>query len=570
MAITSCKRSTIDGDALIYAGNRNVLMNNSVRSRTAQFKGFSVGGAKDINNFRENIENHFFPFPTDITYEGIFYDYFFDTGIQESCSKLLCASYVSAVSENPLSKDKEYFLSVGLNSGAEDKTFSRKKLNLVVVIDISGSMDSYFDRYHYDRPKAKKELFVEKELFLEKDLEEEDEFAKTKLQSASESVVALLDHLNPDDNLGIVLFDDSAHIGLSLKSVKDINMEHVKRQLLEMKSGGSTNMSAGILAAENMFNENLKIHSDQVENRIIILTDAQINTGDIDEYSLLNKMKINARKKIYTSFIGIGVDFNTELVEAVNKTPGANHYSVHSPSDFKKRMDKEFELMVNPLVFDLNMKIKSTGFKIKKVYGSPEADKATGEVMKVATLFPSQNKEGEIRGGIIVLQLEKKPNAKDNKIQIKLDYKDREQKKDSHSVDFELKSDSESYANTGIRKGILLIRYVKLIRNWILAEGMKPQYEKKEKDMVSIYRQNESLLDFSEEDLSKHLRNWHRTSSELSVSDEYKKLFMDFHSYFEKEMKELKDDTLDQELEILKLLANYKALPESDSVKISR
>ena len=26
----------------------------------------------------------------------------------------------------------------------------RKKLNLVVVLDISGSMDSYFDEYYYD------------------------------------------------------------------------------------------------------------------------------------------------------------------------------------------------------------------------------------------------------------------------------------------------------------------------------------------------------------------------------------------------------------------------------------
>ena len=41
--------------------------------------GFSVGGAKDINNFRENIKNGYLPVPTDVTYEGLFYDYYFDT-----------------------------------------------------------------------------------------------------------------------------------------------------------------------------------------------------------------------------------------------------------------------------------------------------------------------------------------------------------------------------------------------------------------------------------------------------------------------------------------------------------
>ena len=42
--------------------------------------GFSIGGAKDINNFRENIKNGYFPIYTDITYNGLFYNYYFDTG----------------------------------------------------------------------------------------------------------------------------------------------------------------------------------------------------------------------------------------------------------------------------------------------------------------------------------------------------------------------------------------------------------------------------------------------------------------------------------------------------------
>ena len=42
--------------------------------------GFSAGGAKDINNFRENIQHGFMPQKTDVTMEGIFYDYYFDTG----------------------------------------------------------------------------------------------------------------------------------------------------------------------------------------------------------------------------------------------------------------------------------------------------------------------------------------------------------------------------------------------------------------------------------------------------------------------------------------------------------
>jgi hypothetical protein len=66
--------------------------------------GLAVGGAQDINNFRKNIENNYLPLYTDITYEGLFYDYYFDTGNKQDCNKLFCPSYSYAVSKVPSQK----------------------------------------------------------------------------------------------------------------------------------------------------------------------------------------------------------------------------------------------------------------------------------------------------------------------------------------------------------------------------------------------------------------------------------------------------------------------------------
>jgi hypothetical protein len=44
--------------------------------------GLAAGGAKDIANFRDNIRNRFLPLPTDVTYEGLFYDYYLIPGPQ--------------------------------------------------------------------------------------------------------------------------------------------------------------------------------------------------------------------------------------------------------------------------------------------------------------------------------------------------------------------------------------------------------------------------------------------------------------------------------------------------------
>ena len=78
--------------------------------------GFSVGGAKDVNNFRTNIKNNYLPISTDITYEGLFYDYYFDTGKKEECQKLFCPTYSYAISKDPISQKDNYYLAVGLNS----------------------------------------------------------------------------------------------------------------------------------------------------------------------------------------------------------------------------------------------------------------------------------------------------------------------------------------------------------------------------------------------------------------------------------------------------------------------
>ena len=49
--------------------------------------------------------------------------------------------------------------------------------------------------------------------------------------------------------------------------------------------------------------------------------------------------------------------------------------------------------------------MESDEFEIEKVYGSPEADKATGRIIYVNTLFPSDSSGGEVCGEVVLLKL---------------------------------------------------------------------------------------------------------------------------------------------------------------------
>lgn len=503
--------------------------------------GFSVGGAKDINNFRENIENGYLPLPTDVTYEGLFYDYYFDTGDSGDCDSLFCPAYSYAVAGDPFCGVREYYLAVGLNSGMKQSDFERKKLNLVIVLDISGSMSSAFDRYYYDRYGNRVELEGSRE-----------DFSRTKMEIATESVVALLEHLDDDDRFGMVLFNGSAHLAKPLNLVGETDMDAIEDHVLALRAEGSTNMEAGIEMATDMYDEFLGYYDQsEYENRIIFLTDAQPNTGNTSRYGLLGMTDDNADYGLYTSFIGIGVDFNTDLIESITKIKGSNYYSVHSARQFRERMDDEFEFMVTPLVFDLELRLEARGWEIEQVYGSLLADEATGEILRIDTLFPSRTEGGETKGGIVLLKLNKISSNSD--LSLVVTYEDRNGRSDIVRTDIDLDRRSPDYFdNDGIRKGVLLSRYADLLINWITDE-------RQHDDWVEPWhpRVDHEIGICMPPDPYTFLSQWERQSQSLSVSREYERLFEEFAEYFEDEMKKIGDDTLEQELDVLELLLDY-------------
>lgn len=522
--------------------------------------GFSVGGAKDVNNFRENIKNNFLPLATDINHEGLFYDYFFETAKPAKCEKLFCPSYVKAMSMDPFSKNPEYFLAVGLNSGIQEADFQRKKLNLVLVLDISGSMSSAFDRYYYDQFGRRTSRDVK-----QGSSEAEN---KTKMTVAKESLIAFLPHLNSDDRLGMVLFDDQAYLAKPLNLVGETDMKALEDHIRELGPRGGTNMSSGMKMGTELFAEYKEASSAEYENRIIFLTDAMPNLGETSEEGLFGMMKRNADDKIFSTFVGIGVDLNSELIEAVTKIRGANYYAVHSEKDFKERMDEGFDYMVTPLVFNLSLKLEAPGYEILKVYGSPEANEATGEIMKVNTLFPSKTEEGETKGGLVLLHLKKK--AGDGAIKLAVSYEDRLGRPDSDSQEIVFEGrDSDFFENKGIRKGILLARYVSLMKNWINYERRLPIITGGEVQIDTFPEAKISEIGIMPPPpreplpIEKLLGKWERQSMPLAVQPYYQKLFAQFKEYFQEEMAEIGDKNLEQEVEILGKLANYGNVSDS-------
>ena len=494
---------------------------------SGQNLGFSVGGAKDIQNFRDNIANGYLPLPSSITYEGLFYDYYFDTGHEENPGdEMFSPSYSMASIGNRLKEENELWLSVGLNSNIQESDFSRKKLNLVVVLDISGSMESAFDQYYYDR----------------KGLTGENEDKRSKLAIAAETVCDMLSHLKKDDRFGMVVFENSAYLAKPLNLVGATDMEKIKGHIKDLHTMGGTNMYAGMQEGTKLFDPYLNIDKGEYENRIIFLTDAMPNREMTDKYSLWGVLKENSEKGLYSTLIGVGVDFQSELVEAISKVEGANYYSIHTAADFKKRLEEEFEYMVTPLVFDLSLVLDAKGYEIMRVCGTPYSAESSGEIMKVGTLFPSASEDEKVRGGIILVQL--KQMGKEGDIRLIAGYNDREgtHYSSSRKVDMQ-KYLVSSVINSGIKKGVLLVHYADLLRDWASTTREAGGTEGSEDDWQ--YNQNQNNRK------TRALNEWEQESIPLSVNSFYLDQFIKIEEQFINYIRVNDDQEFQKEVELL-------------------
>ncbi len=135
-------------------------------------------------------------------------------------------------------------------------------------------------------------------------------------------------------------------------------------------------MEIGYKTAIDMMMKSGIVQGEEYEYRIFFMTDAMPNRGITSPGSLLYMNKeASEQNKIYTTFFGVGLDFNTELIEQICKTRGCSYYTLNNESEFKKIINDDFDYMVFPKSFDIYLRIKKG--KYMNIYGSSDTNVET-------------------------------------------------------------------------------------------------------------------------------------------------------------------------------------------------
>ena len=322
--------------------------------------GATVGGAKDSAYFRDTVKRGGFPHPNTLTPEGLFSEYDLPLKAQNTKGHDLLMLNGEAMAATILTQPGvRYLAQIGFSSGLDARTWHREPLNLVAVVDKSGSMDG-------------------QPLDLVKD-------ALHKIHS----------QLGPDDQLSIVLYGDRSHVHLDPIRTTEDNQDTIDASIDAIVSAGSTNMEEGLKVGFDLARRSQQTFHGKT--RLMQFTDERPNVGDTSAGGFMGMMEAASHDGIGQTTIGVGVEFGAELATKISSVRGGNLFFFPDVEAMTKTFTEELDTMVTELAYDLDMTIRpAAGLRLAGVYGIP------GEMLKwegdrnvrfqVTTLFLSKRK----------------------------------------------------------------------------------------------------------------------------------------------------------------------------------
>jgi Ca-activated chloride channel family protein len=223
----------------------------------------------------------------------------------------------------------EVWLQIGLQAG-EATEQDLRSLNVSLVLDKSGSMAD-----------------------------------ADKMTYLKQSMYIFLEELDSEDIISIVVYDDEARVLLPAQSVGD--GEAVRSAIDQLKPGGSTNLHGGLMLG---FEQVEKYYSDQLNNRVILLTDGVANEGVTDPDQIAADALVFNQQGIYVSTIGLGLDFNDELLSTLAEQGKGNYHFISDAEEMERVFRQEAAGLVQTVATDVWLTVElAPGTQVQRVYG---------------------------------------------------------------------------------------------------------------------------------------------------------------------------------------------------------
>lgn len=194
----------------------------------------------------------------------------------------------------------------------------RRPMNLAVVLDRSGSMAD-----------------------------------QGKIEYAKRALYALIDQLQPDDLFSLVIYDDV--IDVLRRSHRVSDKRELRRLVEEVYPRGATNLGGGMIEGLRQVERSL---DKEYVNRVILLSDGLANRGVTDRHELERIARRYRARSISLTTMGMGLDYNENLMVGLAESGGGNYYFIESPHSLASIFHREFNTLSSVVAQNARIELK--------------------------------------------------------------------------------------------------------------------------------------------------------------------------------------------------------------------
>lgn len=347
-------------ESLGYIGNAAPAP--KMRAQAGEMLSATAGGAQDMGAFRAQVSSGVLPSAEALLMEGLLSEHDLPPRQTAPCPELLCVIGETAEMAVAGAPDVEAFAQLGFATNIRADAFQRPPVDLVVLLDASGSM------------------------------------AGLPLEMARLAVIALGVRLQPEDRVSVLVLRPGGAelVGQDLAPGDDAAWHAALDQI--PGAGGWTPLHQGVEAA--------LVHASKGRrpgrmSRVMVVSDQRPSQGPVQAEAFVHLAEIAAGGEVGLTWLGVG-EGAPELAAQVSAVRGGNSLHVRDPTELVDRLGDELDFLITPLAYDLSLEIRpASGWRLAGVYGVPGAaltwDQQGIARMQVPTLFPSRE------GGAIYL-----------------------------------------------------------------------------------------------------------------------------------------------------------------------
>ncbi len=220
---------------------------------------------------------------------------------------------------------------------------------------------------------------------------------ENKMEAAEEAACAAIKALQQGDKFAVVSFDDGAEL-LSEASYSSESVKLGCKKITELFARSGTDMVSGLDVGGKAAR---RLQGKGRVNRLLLLSDGQPNTAD----GLEQQVALLAREGIVTTTIGLGTDYNEDLMSRladrglgnsyfVESRPGRGGSSTTLAQIFKTELSSMTEIVAKATTVTLT---PLHGLVLHEVIGFPSEASKGGLVVPVGDIYSGHTIELLVR-----------------------------------------------------------------------------------------------------------------------------------------------------------------------------